>query len=129
MPTHGHRASAAVWVREQLMIETLVRARFPTLRVFYEDLARGPEAQLRRILSFATGRDPAACAFPGAIAPARHHTVGGNAMRLDSGELVIAPDARWTTEMAPGKRRQVTALTWPMLAAYGYVGPWRRRGV
>jgi hypothetical protein len=128
MPALRHRGSAAVWAREQAIIEALVRPRFPTLRVYYEDLARAPESQLRRITSFATPEAPIPWEWPGTMTPARNHTVAGNAMRLDNRPLVIEPDARWMTEMAPRKRRQVTALTWPLLAAYGYVGPWRRRG-
>jgi hypothetical protein len=44
-------------------------------------------------------------------------------MRFSAGRLVIRPDDRWRTAMAPSRRRAVTALTLPLLSHYGY--DWR----
>jgi hypothetical protein len=34
----------------------------------------------------------------------------------------IRPDTEWQTQMSVGQKRLVTALTWPLLLSYGYVG-------
>ena len=52
----------------------------------------------------------------------RTHSIKGNPTRLQVGAVEIAVDDRWRTGMAAGDRRLVTALTWPLLAHYSYLG-------
>jgi hypothetical protein len=54
-----------------------------------------------------------------------NHTVLGNPMRFDQGEVVIRRDDRWRTQMVPADRRIVTRRTWPLLLRYGYIGPFK----
>ena len=99
----------------------------PTLRVYYEDLCREPVATMRRILRFA-GYPRLGEAFElERVRAATNHTVGGNPVRVGQGTLAVRADEEWRRAMAAGARRRVTAMTWPLLAAYGYTGPRRRR--
>ncbi len=98
------------------------------MRLRYEDFTAEPELTLRRIAGFA-GR-PAQESYPfltadGASWSARlggGHSVSGNPMRFTTGQVAIRPDDRWRTSMPKAQQRTVTALTFPMLAGYGYIG-------
>ena len=59
-------------------------------------------------------RDPVLDRQPG-------HSVSGNPMRFAAGTIPIRLDERWRTGLPGGQRRAVTALTFPLLAGYGYV--------
>ena len=50
------------------------------------------------------------------------HSVSGNPMRFTTGKIPISRDERWRTGMPKAQRQAVTALTFPLLAGYGYVG-------
>jgi hypothetical protein len=49
------------------------------------------------------------------------HTVAGNPMRFERGAFELKVDQEWRTSMRPRDRRITTALTWPLLAVYGYL--------
>jgi len=52
------------------------------------------------------------------------HTVSGNPERFNSGHTAIAADREWELMMPVRQRLLVTALTGPLLAAFGYpIGP------
>lgn len=55
------------------------------------------------------------------------HGLSGNPSRFQSGAVEVRQDDRWTTEMSSGDRAVVTALTLPLLVAYGYPGEQRLR--
>jgi hypothetical protein len=50
------------------------------------------------------------------------HIPAGNRMRLLSGTLSLRVDDAWKRELDPKARRLVTAMTWPLLRRYGYLG-------
>ena len=50
------------------------------------------------------------------------HTLGGNHVRFERGRIQLHLDDAWKTEMQPTHKLVVTALTLPLLMAYGYVG-------
>ena len=95
----------------------------PYAFVRYEDLVRTPYDVIGRLLRHAglTG----SAAEPGYIEGHRvrlepNHTVEGNPMRFVNGELELRADQGWRDHMPSRDRRVVTALTLPLLAAYGY---------
>ena len=51
------------------------------------------------------------------------HTVAGNPGRLETGTIPLRLDDAWRDALPDGARRTVTALTWPLLLRYGYLGP------
>jgi hypothetical protein len=123
MPVFAPRKSALFWSLENLALELLrLRARsFTALR--YEDLVREPRAALARVLERLGERGVS----PGFLAGGRlelgeNHTVAGNPLRLRRGEIEVKLDAEWRSKMPRAQAAEVTALTWPLLARYGYLG-------
>jgi len=96
----------------------------PHVTLRYEDLVADPQRAVRAILDL-VGRPGRALPFTGprAVRLDPTHTAAGNPNRLVTGEIAVRADDEWRTEMAPGARRLVTAVTAPMLHHFGY--PWR----
>lgn len=120
--------AASYWMLHNAEIDVLaMRGRRP-LRLRYEDWVLAPREALRQIrrqalLPNAQGnlRD-ASATFD--LQPS--HTCSGNPMRFRQGEITLRLDDSWRQAMQPQDVRTVTALTWPLLAAYGYLSPRRR---
>ncbi|CAN5837379.1 sulfotransferase [soil metagenome] len=97
-----------------------------TRRVFlrYEDLVNDPRRELTRVL-LAAGKDDEQIDLSfldeGGVRLGTDHLVAGNPMRFRTGRIDLRRDEAWRTDLAPSHRRIVTALTAPLLAAYGYL--------
>jgi hypothetical protein len=129
LPRYGAGGSSLRWVLYNGLTQALKPMRVPYVMVRYEDLMRTPHDVIGRALRHAglTGPDAEPDYIEGARARlAANHTVEGNPMRFVTGELNIRADEQWRREMASGQRRLVTALTLPMLAAYGYTANGKR---
>jgi len=116
--------SAAEWSAKNLMLHALSTRR-ATIRVRYEDLFPDACVELARILRLADRldladdieqRESALTSFEALPL----HTVGGNRVRFERGILTLKRDDEWKSRMARRERRVVTALTFPLLMAYGY---------
>jgi hypothetical protein len=130
MTRYSPATSAAQWNLQNGAMHLLARTGTPVLRVRYEDVARAPEATLRKIAAFAgLPADRPALAFLGGAGSDRWaefgaaHTASGNPMRFTTGRIPIRRDESWRTAMPAGQRRMVTALTLPLLSRYGYARP------
>jgi Sulfotransferase family len=128
MRTHVPSSSALSWNTQNSALQLLARTGTQTLLVRYEDLANDPGETLRRMAAFAglpTGAT--ALRFLGGDGTGRWadlsagHTVSGNPMRFTTGRIAIRPDETWRTQLPAPHRGAVTALTFPLLAYYGYV--------
>jgi len=116
------------WNAQNLAFHLLERLNRPTMRLRYEDFVAAPEPALRRVTEFAGL--PAQASYPfldanGASTWAQldgAHSVSGNPMRFATGKIPISQDERWRTSMPKAQRHAVTALTFPLLARYGYLG-------
>ncbi len=120
MHRYSAAQSAAWWLTFNGLCDAfrLTAARF--MRVHYEDFARAPAPTLGRILT-QLGEAPDLPFLAGQTATLRaNHTASGNPSRFLLGEVAIRPDEQWRSAMAPRDRRLVTAVTAPLLAAYGY---------
>jgi hypothetical protein len=51
-----------------------------------------------------------------------HHSIGGNPVRFDQGPIRLTLDEEWRSAMGAGSKALVTAISWPLLAWYGYLG-------
>jgi hypothetical protein len=100
------------------------------LRLRYEDFARRPRESVERILEF-VGQGGGRGRQGGRELPfvsertvelGTTHTVSGNPDRLRSGPVQIAEDGGWRARLARRDRWLVTALTFPLLYRYGYLG-------
>ena len=124
MARHGPWKSSRMWLRDNLAIESLRSSLAGrTLKVRYEDFVAGPGNVLRSVCEL-VGED--AANLPPIVASRveiqTSHTVSGNPMRLATGALEIRADEEWRAQMTFLQRAVVTALTWPVLRQYGYLG-------
>ena len=82
-----------------------------------------PMTNLRRVLSLVDKE----YALPEGLLEGTHdlpadHQIAGNPFRFERGPLVLRVDDAWRSRLAIRSRVTVTAITWPLLAAYGYLG-------
>ena len=128
MTRYSAVTAAKQWDVQNAAFHLLARTGCPTMRLRYEDFTAQPELALRRVASFA-GR-PAPDSYPfltgaGGTWSARldgGHSVSGNPMRFTTGPVPVSRDEKWRTHMPRARQRAVTALTWPLMAGYGYLG-------
>lgn len=123
LPRYGLGASSLRWLLYNGLTQVIQSLDVPYELIRYEDLMLAPRDVIRRILRHAGLSERAA--EPGYIEGHRvrlgpNHTVEGNPMRFVSGELELRADQEWRRQMAPRDRHVVTALTLPLLVAYGY---------
>jgi hypothetical protein len=101
----------------------LMSRRLPAGRIRYEDLVASPVAEMSRLLK-AAGFDVAPGAFDfiegRTIRLTPNHTVMGNPMRMETGEIQVRADDEWRQKLPSSSRMLVTALTLPFLLRYGY---------
>lgn len=122
MPRFGVRSSAVQWAAHNLEMELFRRRRVPMVRVRYEDLVDDAAAVLgdawRALDLPGDGRLP--MTGPRSIELRPTHSVAGNPMRFRLGVTELRPDLEWRRAMPASQRRVATAITLPLLRAYGY---------
>ncbi len=121
MPRFGPFHSSASWTLRNL-VAGRVRRRRPerSLLLRYEDFTADPRAALEALVGL-VGEDSGLEILDGnTLTVAQNHTVAGNPNRLATGEVQIRPDTAWQRELPAGKRRLVSALTFPLMRRYGY---------
>jgi hypothetical protein len=124
--------SSVNWIISNVAGELVFRPQRRYLRLRYEDLAARPREAVERIVRLATEPAGAGAArgedvelpFAGerTVRLAPTHSIKGNPDRIQTGPVEIRLDDRWRSELEPGTRRLVTALTWPLLLRDGYLG-------
>lgn len=90
----------------------------------YEDFVSAPRESIIEILDW-LGEDTSRLPFMDneyTIHLRTDHTVSGNPNRFQQGIVKIRPDIEWREKMAWDQKYLVTALTWPLLWQYGYLG-------
>jgi hypothetical protein len=120
---------ALKWVDYNLLFHALSALGTRSVLLRYEDMVAEPERALRRLIVLA-GEGVPAGPLPGesgTVEIAPEHTLSGNPLRFSAGPIALHIDERWREAMPAAQRRTVSALTAPLLAAYGYV-PVRRPG-
>jgi hypothetical protein len=129
----GERATLNIWSPTRASVEWLAQngsyhfvplLGIPCLRVRYETLVRSPRSEFERLLRHLDERvDASALEFLDRRELPAHanHTLSGNPLRFQRGELPLRIDDEWRLRMSRGDRAKVLALTWPLLAAYGYL--------
>jgi hypothetical protein len=130
-PRRAAHVSSAWWAANALLMEFISRAGPRRhLRVRYEDLVANPQRELTRVRTHAglpfEQNAPGGATF---VLP-EHHSIGGNPVRFQHGEVAVREDTEWRTAMRRRDRAIVTAITWPLLLRYGYLArplPGQRR--
>jgi hypothetical protein len=118
--------TALRWMAYHLLFHGLGMVDGRQLVVRYEDVVRAPRAEVARIIEHLGERlDDRALEFvgPRTVRLAPNHTAVGNDMRFRVGEVPLRLDDAWRRGLPASDRRVVTAMTWPFLRRYGYLGP------
>jgi sulfotransferase family protein len=119
------RRTAVRWMAYHLLFHGLSALDHRQLLVRYEDVVRTPKTELARIAAYLGEElDEGALGFvkQQAVLLRGDHTAVGNDMRFATGEVSLKVDDQWRRALPAGDRRIVTALTWPFLKRYGYLG-------
>jgi hypothetical protein len=118
-----HR-SAAQWSALQLEMTAIHRiAGTRSARLLYEDFVADPVRSLVEVterLGVPLTADDLPPFADGRVVLGPSHGLSGNPGRFRSGALELRQDDGWTREMSTTDRTVVTALTLPLLRAYGY---------
>ena len=119
----AHRA-AAQWTVLQVEMEAIARlGRVRSARLRYEDFVADPVGALVGATA-ALGIPLTPADLPpvdeGRVVLGPSHGLAGNPGRFRSGAVELRRDDGWTKEMPTTDRAIVTALTLPLLTAYGY---------
>ncbi len=110
------------WNFQNTCIEGLrKRFRHPALHVRYEDFIANPRRSLQSILTFVgETRTSVPLHDEHSLNLELQHTVSGNPSRFVTGQVKLRENDSWKTEMKKRDQLLVTAVTWPLLARYGY---------
>jgi hypothetical protein len=121
IPAHRSAAQWSALQLEMTAISTLGGLRSARLR--YEDFVTDPVAALAGATE-ALGVPLCASDLPvveaGRTVLGPSHGLSGNPSRFRSGSVELRRDDRWAAQMPARDRAVVTALTLPLLKAYGY---------
>jgi hypothetical protein len=112
--------TALRWAAWNCGFHVLRAAGFPYLKLPYEHFVAEPAQALQRLGDLAGERYDSTRIADGQVELGDHHIFSGNPMRASTGRVAIRRDDEWRSSLAVGDRRRVTAMTWPLLLAYGY---------
>ena len=119
MPRLHPAVTGAYWTLWNYAIERIGAGSY--LRIRYEDMVESPQAILQSVLEFA-GLEAAHLPFSDEssveLEPA--HTVSGNPIRFQTGQVSIQEDSAWVSGMAPSDRRWAESTSAPLRRRYGY---------
>jgi hypothetical protein len=120
MPQQSLALTSIAWNMKNAFIAGAMAKRGGQIMVRYEDFVSRPGEQIERVLRFASSDQSPPSITRGQLEIGTHHTTAGNPMRFHKGTLRLRLDDEWHDRMKRRDRALVTALTWPMLALYGY---------
>lgn len=123
MDRYHPAVTAFKWSTHNAVVPLLKLRDIEWMRSRYEDFATRPGQTLREVAEFAR-LDPAAfrdgSIGEGWLKLHPTHTVSGNPVRFQSGQVTVRRDDRWRSEMPRRSRWLVSTLTWPLLVRYHY---------
>lgn len=121
MPRHPVTQSALSWTARNLLAEAVRRRpAAPSLLARYENLVRSPTRTAASVAS-AVDDDADLTSIRGrTVRLPPNHTVAGNPMRFQTGDVELRMDTEWIREQSAGRQLLVTVLTLPLLLRYGY---------
>ena len=120
--TYGPFLSALQWDWGNMATEWLRFFVHSYIRLRYEDLAMSPKETIQAIVDHFNLDNSRLDFFVDKhtvkIVPG--HTIFGNPMRMQHGQINIKPDIEWQDQMKRSHRLIVTTFTFPLLIRYGY---------
>jgi hypothetical protein len=115
--------SALLWNAHNAAFGLLERLGVPVLRIRYEEFVADPVAGTQALCDFAGVAPPdGALRFlgPSSAFLSTGHSAAGNPMRFTTGRIELRRDDAWRSALPATQRHLVSALTAPLLGAYGY---------
>ncbi len=122
MPVQPLWRTAADWQIKNLLFYPLTRPS-KRLRIKYEDLVSDPSEELGSILEFSgVSRSERGTwdSISHSFDSLPHHTLSGNPVRFRRGRVRLELDDEWKLKMNHKQKALVSAMTFPLLIAYGY---------
>jgi hypothetical protein len=87
----------------------------------YEDFVAEPRRTIEQALEVVDeGTAPLPHVGEHEVQLGMNHNIWGNPNRFQTGPVRLRPDDEWDSRMRLEDRRLITALTFPLLARYGY---------
>jgi hypothetical protein len=123
MPRYSPAYMALLYAGHHVLLEALRLRGVRGVRVRYEDFADDPLREIRRVTAFGNleiDEEAVAGEAEHTLRLGTVHTVSGNPSRFRTGDIAVARDEKWRTEMPRRQRAIVTALTAPVMLAYRY---------
>lgn len=124
MPRYSVVYTAMRWLFYNALFHFLSLLSVPVITVRYEDFMAAPKQTVSEILRFAgleASEQETAHIRHNSVVLGVHHTVAGNPMRFNVGEVRFRPDNEWQSGLRPRARATVSLLTAPLRVVYGYV--------
>ena len=123
MPLYRPSYMAALWSGHNLLLAALRLRGVATYRLNYEQFTADPRGALRSVARF-LGRPEVTLDFVGAdnrtVTLGAAHSVAGNPMRFQTGDVAVRRDRRWRREMPRPAQLLVAMMTLPVARAFGY---------
>lgn len=124
----GLLLTAVAWNLKNAFISSAIAKSGESIRLRYEDFVAAPDKVLRRVVDLVDPAQSLPAIVGGQLEIGTQHTLGGNPVKFRTGPVRLRLDDEWQSMMGQPHRILVTGLTWPMIAAYGYLGRGRRAG-
>jgi hypothetical protein len=121
MPLKPPWKSALYWDLEHLALHAVLGSFRRYRLVRYDDLVSRPEEVLTAALERLDLAIDPNFLRGGRMTLGSNHMVAGNPLRFHRGELRVQADTEWRQGLSAGSKWVVTALTWPLLARYGFL--------
>ncbi|MCP3855855.1 MAG: sulfotransferase [Actinomycetia bacterium] len=112
--------SAWRWDCWNSLFTLLGRLGVPSSRLRYEDLISDPAGAVEKVLDLAGLEGNCLVVTDDGVKVDPIPSLGGNPSRFRTGTVTVRVDDAWRRELPGASRVFVTALTAPLLAAYGY---------
>ena len=116
-------ASALEWMVRNINTELYLRKSVASYsRLLYEEMVSHPEKSLRKVMD-SLNEDGVALPIVngnGVNMQKQLHSLAGNVVRFQSGEVALKLDEEWKRKMNATSKMLVTALTSPLLMRYKY---------
>ena len=121
MATLSPARSAMRWNVMNVGLDLLAARGAPVRLMRYEDFVAAPVAAMRELAEFAGVEPDLSFMTETGADLGLSHSAGGNPMRFSAGRIEFRRDDAWRSRLRPDARAQVAALTFPLLARYGYL--------
>jgi hypothetical protein len=122
----GLALTAVAWNLKNAFISSAIARGDESVLLRYEDFVAAPDKALRQVVDLVDPEQSPPPIRGGQLEVGTQHTLGGNPVKFRTGPVQLRLDDEWQSMMGQGHRVLVTGLTWPMIAAYGYLGRGRR---